>query len=269
MDESLDPRDVRALLRNVGAYRQLRRHVRQRASWGLGFGAIMLAIWYFLLPDKDKFGPFGLSYLVLAGLEFTVALWNKLKPSAEGVLFDGLVTLLFGVANLGWVAWLWQQNAATPGPVSLVFGIICLASGFSTIRSYAGLRRAFAVRPTAEHLRWFEDLIRDVRAADPQADPTALDLPTRPPVRGKLLGDTAFFLQAGSDELFIAGRDEVQIERAPAKSPDREPVGYLVIHGQDFGGFPLDPDNWRNYAAWKGRGGEPPVARPAGYDADD
>lgn len=269
MDEPLDPRDVRALLRNVGAYRQLRQHVRQRASWGLGFGAFMLAFWYFILPNNDKFGPFGLSYLGLAALEFTVALWNKVRPSAEGVLFDGLVTLTFGVANLGRVAMLWQQNAGNPSPVSLVFGIICLASGLSTVRSYAQLRRAFSVRPTAEQLRWFDGLIRDVRAADPEADPTALDLPTRPPVRGKMLGDSVFFLQAGSDELMIAGREDVEIERAPAKSPGREPVGYLIIHGQDFGGFPLDPDNWRNYAAWKGHGGEPPVVRRAGPDTDD
>ena len=29
------------------------------------------------------------------------------------------------------------------------------------------------------------------------------------------------------------------------------------------GRFPLDPENWRNYARWKAEGGEPPVVRPA------
>lgn len=270
MDEPLDPRDVRVLLRNVGAYRLLRQQVRRKANWSLIFGLIMLAVWWMVFGQRGgKFDdPFSLIYLGLAVIEFVSGVVNKLFPSAEGVLIDGLVLFAFGGANVARAALIFQ-NRGNVDVFYAVFGAYWLFSGFNVMRSYAGLRRAFAVRPTPEHIRWFEGLMRDVRGADPEADPTALDLPTRPPVRGKLLGDNAFFLHAGSDELIIAGRDEVEIERVPNKSPDREPVGYLVVHGQDFGGFPLDPDNWRNYAAWKGRGGEPPVARPAGHGADD
>jgi hypothetical protein len=270
MDETLDPRDARAVLRNVGAYRQLRRHVRQKANWSLVFGAIMFAVWWMAFGQRGgKFNdPFSLIYLGLAVIEFGSGVVNKLFPSAEGVLIDGLVLFGFGAANLTRAALIYLNNKGQIDYFYVVLGAYWVFSGFTVIRSYAGLRRAFAIRPTAEHIRWFEGLMRDVRTADPEGDSTALDLPTRPAVRGKLLGDTGFFLQAGSDELIIAGRDEVEIERVPPKSPDQDPVGYLVVHGHDFGGFPLDPDNWRNYAAWKGLGG-PPVVRPAGYTPDD
>lgn len=268
MDEPLDPRDARAVLRNVGAYRHLRQHVRRKANWSLVFGAIMLAVWWMAFGGKFN-DPFSIIYFVLAVIELGSGLVNMLFPSAEGVLIDGLVLFGFGAANLTRAALIYLNNPGRIDWFYVVLGAYWVFSGFNVIRSYAGLRRAFAVRPTAAHIRWFEELMRDVRTADPEADATALDLPARPPVRGKLLGDTAFFLQAGSDELMIAARDEVLIERVPPKSPERDPVGYLVVQGQEVGEFPLDSDNWRNYAAWKGLPSEPPVARPARPDADD
>jgi hypothetical protein len=263
-DDWLAGEQKRAVLRNVAAYRRLCHQVRRKATGGLIFGAFMLGIWYFLLPERGalgKYGPLGLIYLGLAGLEFTVALWNKLRPSAEGVLMDGLVLCVFGASTLARQYLVWQ-NGMAPSVVLALLGAFWVWSGVSHARGYAGLRRAFAIRPTADHLRWFDELLREVRDADPTDDPAALDLPTRPPTRGKLLGDTAIFLQAGSDDPVIAARTDVEIERQPARSADRDPVGYLVIEGADFGSFPLDPDNWRNYERWKIEGGEPPPPMP-------
>jgi hypothetical protein len=271
MDEWLAGEQKRAVLRNVAAYRELCERVRRGSTGGLIFGAIMLAIWYFAIPEREKFRVFGLIYLGLSALEFTAALWNKFRPSAEGVLIDGVVLLVFGAATLLRQYLIWQgQMPGRVFPLLLVFGAYMLYSGFSHVRNYAQLRRAFAQRPTADHLRWFDELLREVRRADPAEDPTALDLPTRPPVRGKLLGDTAIFLQAGSDDVVIAARDDVEIEREPAKEPDRDPVGFLLIEGADLGGFPLDPANWRNYAAWKTEGGQPPppIGTRAAADPD-
>lgn len=269
MDDWLLGEQKRAVLRNVAAYRGLCHQVRRSSTGGLIFGAIMLAIWYVAIPDREKFRVFGLIYLGLAGLEFTAAVWNKFRPSAEGVLIDGIVLLAFGAATLLRQYLIFQgQMPGRVFPLLVLFGAYWVWAGVSHVRSYAQLRRAFAQRPTAEHLRWFDELLHEVRRADPAEDATALDLPTRPPVRGKLLGDTAVFLQAGSDDVIIAARDDVEIEREPAKGRDRDPVGYLLIEGADFGGFPLDPDNWRNYAAWKTEGGQSPPPMGARTAAD-
>ena len=145
---------------------------------------------------------FGLIYLGLAGLEFTAALWNKFRPSAEGVLIDGMVLLVFGAATLVRQYLIFQgQCPAASSRCWSCSGRTGCTPGSATSGNYAQLRRAFAQRPTADHLRWFDELLREVRRADPAEDSTALDLPTRPPVRGKLLGDTAVFLQAGSDDV--------------------------------------------------------------------
>jgi hypothetical protein len=268
MDDWLASEQKRSVLRNVAAYRELCRRVRRSATGGLIFGAFMLGIWY-LIPDRGPFGkfsPFGLIYLGLAALEFTVALWNKVRPSAEGVFRDGLVLLVFGAATLVREYFIWKAGLRT-SPIFAVLGAYWVFAGFGHVRNYARLRQAFADRPTAAHLRWFDDLLREVRRADPADDPTALDLPTKPPVRGKLLGDTAVFLAAGSDDAVIAARDDVEIERTAPK-PDRDPAAFLLIEGIDYGEFPIDPENWRNYTAWKAEGGQPSIAARRTVDPD-
>jgi hypothetical protein len=260
MDDWVAGEQKRAILRNVAAYRELCRHVRRGSTSGLFFGAFMLAIWYFLFGQRQDYGAFSLIYLGLSCLEFTVALWNRLRPSAEGVLMDGLVLLVFGGATV--VRQLLFMNGMLPGAqpsvIMLLFAALWLWQGVSHVKQYLAIRRSFAERPTAEHLRWFDGLLREVREADPTNDPDALDLPTRPPLRAKLLGDTALFLAPGSDDPLIVARNHVQVERAPAKDPDRDPEAYLVIEGDDFGRFRIDADNWRNYAKWKAEGGRPP-----------
>lgn len=269
MDDWQQGEHRRAVLRNVAAYRDLCQRVRSTATGGLLFGAFMLGIWWFLIPPKEQFGPFGLIYLGLAGLEFAAALWNKVAPSAEGVAIDGIVLLLFGGSHLVRQAVLWQAGGGGRTSILLVlFGCYWVYQGVSHLRSYWHLRRAFAERPTAEHMRWFEGLVREARNADPANDDDALDLATRPPVRGKLLGDTAVFVVGGTRDVLIVARDDVRIDRTQGKDPDRGPDGYLVIEGEAFGRFPLDGDNWRNYAKWKGTAGDPPVVGPAGSSHD-
>jgi len=269
MDDWEDGPSRRVILQSVAAYYELCRQVRKKATGGLLFGVGMLAFWYFLIPEQgpfSKFTVFGLIYLGLAGLEFTSALWNKLAPAAEGVLLDGFVLLIFGGSTVVRIYLLWQANGKMGDNwLFLGFGAFMLFRGVGTIRSYFQLRRAFSFRPTRDHIRWFEELLRDVRQANPELDPDALDIPTEPPVRGKLLGDMAVFLVAAKSTPLIVDREEVEIQRRPPKDPDRPARGSLFIGPDDFGDFPLDLDNWRNYERWKTEGGqapEPPVVRP-------
>lgn len=272
MDERLDPDEARHILRNVAAYRHLCEHVRKKATWGLLFGAVMFGLWYTAFGQRNNYGLFSLIYLGLASLEFSAGLLNKIRPSAEGVLVDGFVLFGFGAANLGRAYLGWQMGLP---PNSYFFYVLLggywIFAGTSSVRSYASLRRAFSFRPSAEHMRWFGDLVREIRVADPENDPTALDLPTKPPLRGKLLGDMAIFLPAGSADVVVASRRDVEIEREESRNPDRPPVGFLLIEGADFGGFPIDPVNWQNYARWKTEGGQPPSPvrlRPAAADIE-
>ena len=250
MTDDIDPVERRALLRQIAAYRALCQEVKQKANWGLVFGGIMLGVWYFAIPAREQFGIFGLIYLGLAALEFTAGLWNKFSPSPEGILVDGLVLIVFGGANLARQGLIFLAGAKI-SPYLLLFGGYWLYQGYSHVQSYFHIRSAFPSRPSAEHLRWFDSLLAEVRQADPDADPDALDLPTRPPLRAKLLGDMAVLLSPGSSHPMIVGREDVEIELLPS-DPNRESVAVLYIENEDYGKFPIDDANWRNYTRWKG-----------------
>ena len=249
LDDATPPTgaETRAMLRNVAAYRAVVTAVRGSAWGSLAFGAFFTGIWYFVIPNKEKYELFGLLYLGLGVLEFTVGLLNLAKPTLEGILFDGVVLVVFGVQSA--VRNLLLVGAPSPW---LLLSAYWVYSGVQRCRNYFQIRRAFPVRPTAANLRWFNDLIRDVRKADPANDPTALDLPSKPPLRAKLLGDTAFLVASGTDDLIILAADELALIASGFEGDAmRVTRGFLVLEGVSREPFPIDGDNWGNYTDWR------------------
>ena len=274
-DEKIDPEEVRFILRRVAAYREVCERVRRGSTGALIFGGIMLAIWYFALPEKLKYDWFGIVYLSLACLEFGSGVLNRLFPSAEGVLLAALVLMSFGGWNIAREVLIWQKLVVFPGgggvsPLFIVLGVMWLFQGFRQAQGYLQLRREFSDRPTGAQIRWFNGLLREVKYADPKTDPQAVFFDTVPPLTGKLLGDTAFFVERGDATLIVSRRD-VRLEREELGG-DRPPRGYLSIRGAEFQPFPLGTKTWENYVQWKREGGEeppPPVVRRARRERDD
>lgn len=239
--------ETRTMLRNVGAYRGVVGHVRRSAWYSFAFGAFFTFNWY-SLPAKDQFAPFGLLYLALGVLEFTVGLLNLVKPSLEGILFDGVVLIFFGVQSAA------RQFLLGVPSTWLLFSAYLAYSGVQRCRNYFQIRRAFPVRPTSANLKWFDDLIRDVRKADPANDPAALDLASTPPLRAKLIGDSAFLIASGTNDLIILAADEFDLDEVQAgDGPSRASLRLEGVSGKPF---PLDADNWRNYHEWKRANGQ-------------
>lgn len=272
-DRPIDPDEARYVLRRVAAYREVCERVRKGSTGSLIFGAIMLAFWWFLLPDKIKYDWFGIVYLSLACLEFGSGLLNRLFPSAEGVLLAAVVLMSFGGWNIAREVLIWQKLIALPGgvsPIFLVLGVMWLVQGFRQAQGYLQLRREFADRPTGAQIRWFNDLLREIKFSDPKVDAQAVFFDTQPSLTGKLLGDTAFFVEKG-DETIIVSRRDVRLEREDM-GEGRPARGYLTIGGADFRPFPLGTKTWDNYVAWKREGGEeppPPVVRPTRRRRDE
>lgn len=258
MDDLLEAEEKRAVLRRVAAYRDVQKAVRKGSTSSLFFGAFMLAIWYFLFGQREDFGAFSLIYLGLAALELSVGLWNRFAPSAEGVFFDGLVLLLFGGATL--LRQLLIVQGVLPGRpfgFSILLGLWWLWQGWGHIRTYGSLRRAFEQRPTGEHLRWFDELIREIQQGDPEADDDLLELPLNTPARAKLLGDTAIILFAQSSDVVIIGRDQFHIDPGANRGTEGLPTATFSIGLHEIGEFTLQPETWRNYTRWKAEGGTP------------
>lgn len=255
-DRPIDPEEARYILRRVAAYRSLCESVRKGSTGALVLGGIMLAVWWFLL-GAVQFEWYGIVYLVLASLEFGSGLLNRLFPSAEGVLLGAVVLLAFGLWNVVRYVLAWQKIILVPGGNEIIFavlGAMWTLQGFRQVQNYLRIRREFAERPTGAQIRWFNDLLREIKFADPKVDAQAVFFDTRPSMTGKLLGDTAFFVEPG-DQTIIVSRREVRLERED-RGPDRPPRGHLTISGIDFAPFPLGTRTWENYVAWKREGGQ-------------
>lgn len=251
-----DAEEKRTALRRVAAYRDLQKAVRKSSRGSLFFGAFMLLIWYGLFGAQNDFGAFSLVYLILGATEFAVGLWNRIAPSAEGIFFDGAVLILFGAATLLRQYLIWQGHMrGFLSPFSLMFGGYWLWQGIGHMRSYALLRKAFAQRPTSEHIAWFDQLISEIERENPETDDTLLDLPTTPRVKIKLLGDTAIVWFPASSEVLIVAQRDLALVPGESRGPDRLPQATLILEGYEFSEFTLHPENWRNYKAWKLAGG--------------
>ena len=263
-DEPIDPEETRYVLRRVAAYREVCERVRRGSTSALVFGGIMLAIWYFALPEKLQFEWFGLVYLSLACLEFGSGVLNRLFPSAEGVLLAALVLMCFGGWTIARELLIWQKLVVFPGarfipPLFMgLLGALWLFQCYRQAQGYLKLRRQFADRPTAAQIRWFNDLLREIKYSDPNTDPQAVFFDMRPGLAGKLLGDTAFFVERGDATIIVARRD-VMLEREDL-GDDRPARGYLSIRGAEFPPFPLGTKTWDNFVQWKREVGEEPPA---------
>jgi hypothetical protein len=242
---------MRMRLQQVAAYRSLRRAVRRTGRENVFFALVMLALAHFAF-GLGAGGPINLLVLVYVGLalgELAVGLFKTVFPSAEGILLDAIVLLLFAGFNLGLQA-LRLQAKMPISNVAVFLGLFMLWASLGQFRRYQQLRKLFADRPAAEHIAWFDDLVREIRTADPELDDQALDLPTRPRWKAKLLGSTAFFVAARGETVFVAGPEDFLIVRFGKDDGHGKRAAQLQVHGQDYPRFDIADASWANYEKW-------------------
>ncbi|MBP3958177.1 hypothetical protein J8F10_23255 [Gemmata sp. G18] len=239
---------MRLRLQTVAAYRELRRSVQRSGRENVVFALIMFGLAYF----SHTAGAFWLAillYSLLAAGELLVGLIKWAAPSAEGVLLDAIVLLLFAGWNLGWEG-LIAVGGGRPNPAFIFFGLYMLFGAFNRFKAYTNLRRLFAERPAPEHIAWFDELVHDILTSDPHADPLALDLPTTPHWRVKLLGSTAFFVANNGSAVWVAGPDDFTLVREKSDRGGGRRKALLRIYGEAYPEFTLDDASWSNYARW-------------------
>jgi hypothetical protein len=254
MADSPDIDEMRATLARVSIYRRVCESVRAGSGHTLFNGCFFLGIAYLhynLLGNK--FHPILLGPIIIGTLEIVVGLWKRLKPSPECVLMDALLQAGFvlSIAIREYVL-VQQGQIARPHTFSIVIGLWVGWDAFNTFNAYMHLRRVFTERPTAEHIAYVDDLTREIETARPESDPTALDVPTKPHLQIKMMGDIALVLESESRELFLCARGELDLAQEAGDDRVR-----LTILREEYPPCPIDDDSWRNYANWKTAGGEP------------
>jgi hypothetical protein len=248
---------MRQELQRVAAYRELCAGVRRGGRHNVVFAGLMLLLAASVAGNGDiTVYLFGL----LALAELFIGLYKWLVPSAEGVLLDGMVLLAFGGWNLVRNAMIVQAGGQIQN-FSLFIGLFLVWGAVGRFRTYGQLRRLFADRPTRDQIAWFDDLAAEIRRSDPESDPTALDLPTRPRWKGKLLGSTAFLVAAKGEGAVVAGPWDIDI--VPKDKSGRR--GYRVtlrLYGNEFPSFEIDDASLDNFRSWAAAArGEPAEPR--------
>jgi hypothetical protein len=169
-----DDLEMRVRLQQVAAYRELCRGVRRSGRENVLFACIMILLAYLFF--RQGANPVVLVLFgILVGGELLVGLFKWLMPSAEGVLLDGIVLLVFAAFNFG-LEYLRLQNGQPLNPVIIFLGLFMLMGAVGRFKAYAQLRRLFAQRPSPEHIAWFDGLAREIRAADPQTDVLGIEV---------------------------------------------------------------------------------------------
>lgn len=243
-----DETEMRMRLQQVAAYRELCRGVRRSGRDNIVFAALMAFLAYMVW--KNGLNPFFLVfYGILIGSELAVGLYKWAFPSAEGHLFDGLVLLVFVAVNLGIEILI--PRGGRPNPVIILFSLLILSQAISRFRYYAQLRRLFAERPSAEHIAWFDDLVREIHAADPESDDLALDLPSSPHWKAKLLGSMVFLVAPRGDEALVVGPEDLEIRREKIDRGTGRRRAVIRIDDIPYPEFEITDATWANYQKWR------------------
>ncbi len=248
-----DDSAMRLRLQQVAAYRELCRGVRRSGRENVFFASLMLFLAYLSWANAPQFAAVIMVlvlYGILAGGELLVGLYKWLAPSAEGVLLDGIVLLVFAFFNLG-LQFLRFQNNVPLDPVIIFLGLFMFLGAMGRFKAYGQLRRLFSERPTPEHMAWFDDLVHEIVVSDPQADELVLDLPTGPHWKAKLLGTTVFFVALRSHTVWIAGPADFEIFREKNERGTGRRKALLNLHGLPYPEFEISDACWANYQKWR------------------
>ncbi len=245
----MDSAELQMRLQQVLAYRDLCRHVRRSGRENFFFATIF-AIFAAMAWQNGRNDFILLLYTVFIAAELLIGLYKWFFPSAEGVLFDVLILLAFAGLN-GLVGFLQFQIGIGPNPVLAFLVALMLLGAWRQWQQYRLLRVLFAERPSRQHLRWFDDLVREIRQANPQSDELALDLPTKPHLKAKLLGDLVFCVDRRSGDIQFATVYDFHIERDPVDHGTGRRPARLRVGDYLSPPFEIDDASWDNYQRWK------------------
>lgn len=245
----MSPAELYHWLVHVLTYRDLCRTV-QRSGRENFFFALLMAFFAFLALKNGGNNLFLTIYIFFILGELLIAFYKWFFPSAEGVLCDALILLAFALLN-GLVAYVQFQAGFGPNPLlAFVIGLFLLGA-WRQWQSYRQLRVLFRTRPSRAQLRWFEQFLEDIRRGDPHTDPTIVDLPTRPPWKAALLGDLVVAVGRKERQLCLSHVGDFWL--APVEDDSGEKQGWvqLLMNGEVYPPFPIDPASWNNYRQWQ------------------
>src|SRR5690349_20283779 len=118
-------------LQKIADYRTTCKYLSKVGMEGIVFGCIILLLGGNTFEDRilDYF------YMGLGVAELVVGIRNRFRPSASGVVLQGMLLMMFGIWNLGLQAII-IQNGGQLGWFGTIFGVLLIIIGITQIRRY-------------------------------------------------------------------------------------------------------------------------------------
>jgi hypothetical protein len=235
-----------ARLQQIATYRCVCKRLRHRGKNSMFLGGVCL--WATWMTFQGL--PADYIFLGIWVAEILLGFWIYTRPSAEGVIIEGLLSLLFGagvvgrqvliLANNGDPSWFWGG-----------LGVLIIWGGIRHIRSYPAVKVVFEEKPTPDQIEWLEDLVKEIRRADASTDPDAVTFATIPQWKAKLLGDTAILVDRSDQNILVTSRFAVEWVTTGRSLLGKSVQGKLHVGGSVWNGA-MDPHSLANFRVWKG-----------------
>jgi hypothetical protein len=191
-------------MQKMADYRTTCKFLNQSGKQGIVFGCVFLLTGVLTFNNQ----PLDYLYLGLGTAELLVGLFNRYQPSAFGIVLDGIMLILLGIWNLTVLA-INLGMGIPPSWFGPIFGAVVILVGVQRIRRYPRVKAAFEEPPTDEQMAWFDDIVKDVREATPDAAGDVVEFRAGLAWKGKRFGDTAIFVDKMDMENLIVDRRDI------------------------------------------------------------
>lgn len=230
----------------IADYRAACKFLVQSGKQGIMFGCVSLFIGISVFNNQ----LFDYLYLGVGTVYLLIGLHNRYYPSAFGIILDGIMLILLGVWNLSLQAvavWVQQQ----PSIFSGVFGAMMIFIGLIRFRRYPRVKAAFDDPPSEDQIAWFDDVVKEVRDATPDAAADVFEFRAGLLWKGKRFGDMVIFVDKMDFETLIVDRRDIDFDDKGKTLFGAKRRGSLRIGKRKFGLAEIQPEMVTLLEVWR------------------
>jgi hypothetical protein len=190
-------------MQRIADYRTTCKFLVKSGKQGIIFGSLFLFVGIMSFDNRIT----DYLYLGLGSIELFVGLHNRFRPSAFGIILDGIMLILLGAWNLASMGIIINQGVP-PSLFSAIFGVVVILVAITRFRRYPRIRAAFEDPPTAEQIAWLDEVIKEIQDSTAASEDT-VEFRAGLLWKGKRYGDTVIFVDIMDSENLIVDRRDI------------------------------------------------------------
>jgi hypothetical protein len=236
-------------LQKTADFLVVRKKLRQGGKASLVLGVISILVGAIHMAVNPIFGVINLP---LAYVQILVGLWNRVAPSAEGILMDGVGFLTVGLCNLGFGILLLAFRGV-PNVEAFILAIVQISwAGRRLIKDYPQFKEALRHQPPREDRDALDALIKKI-ATTKSEGPGAFAFADNKGNNWKaMLSQAAVILvNTRQHDVWVAGPEEVRLDVQDEVLLGKKQEFDLCIKDKKVSGT-ISPESLQKLQDWLG-----------------